>query len=486
MLRSVVTLLGLILLLALHPRPGHAADIRLVDSPVCQILLSGQITAGDTERLRALVRQLQERGTWQRMESTLEWRMCLDSTGGSLPEAARMAEFVFQTGIGTVLAPNAVCLSACSWVFMLGFEQGYEELFGPNRHMHYTARLGFHAPRLNLGDLQFLTRAQAEEAVAAVNDAVARILQLSNSRILGTRPAIDADLLEEAWSEQRADRFFFVDTVDKAGRWGIHVFGLTWPAEIDMIAAARACTSLTRWPAARNASLVDALGNEDIGALDLALPGPHTTILTVPGLDAGYFVNGCRVARKVRTGPLGEALVNACGVNESRDVVIGFGGNCLDQPEDQTLLGTYSAISIFPPQTRLADLTDAAKQISERAAAEQRSATDHLLHRSCWPTTLRLRITRVNEYATLRAQPGFQARILARMPLHAQVQLTGDPVLVGEAARTAACQAACRTAGTARNQPAPQVASCWLDNTLWFPASFGGEQGFVSGRFLAE
>ncbi len=35
-------------------------------------------------------------------------------------------------------------------------------------------------------------------------------------------------------------------------------------------------------------------------------------------------------------------------------------------------------------------------------------------------------------------------------------------------------------------RPRPDVAACWLDNTLWLPARYGGQSGYVAGRFLAE
>lgn len=479
--QPLLCLLAALALLAvtLPAAPSRAAVIRLIDSPLCRIALSGPITPGDSERLKAVIEQAGHDAWLPGQSETSEGlRLCLNSEGGSLAEAARLANYVFEAGVGTVLAPDAICLSACAWVFMLGHARGEEEAF-LNRRMHHSARLGFHAPRIDLADARVITRKDAEHAQDIMNAAVARILQVSNARLLGLRPAIDADLLQVAFAHDGTDTFFMIDNVDKAGRWQIKVFGFDWPEQIDARAAARACTSLTRWPAGRNATSPPVLpafkSMDDLSArLDDAADAAHHR---VEGLDSGYFHNECVIGREVR-----DAQIAACGINHGRATTLGHKPCDAFTTDPSARLRTYPALAVFAPETLLSDLPDAAARLDARAL----DATHPRLHRACASPVTRLRVVRVNEYVTLRHQPGFQADILARIPLGESVSVTGAAVFTGEDNRVTECRAACRAAGTARDRPAPDVAACWLDNTLWLPARHGGQNGYVAGRFLAE
>ena len=496
MIRRFLPLLSMscLLALAMAPRPGLAADIRLIDSSLCRISLSGPIVAGDTERLRAIV----ERAGYDAYLpselnhlSTHGLRLCLDSPGGSLDEGAKLAEFVFETGIGTVLAPNAQCLSACAWVFMMGFTQGHEDVSFTNRRMHHTARLAFHAPGVELDGISAISADAVLDLVRAMNEAVALILRVGHARILGTRPAIDADLVEEAFAHDIDDQgnftFFDIDTVDKAGRWRIELFGFDWPERIDAIAATWACTNLTRWPAGRNSHSRNVLGPESLDeALILPPATPEARFIRVSGMDSGYFDNTCIMRRQLGAHLVYGQSVVACGINEGRQTWLGHERCDFSTPFPEARLSDYSALAIFAPETPLTDLPAAAREISARATREQAALAEPRLHRSCVPTRPHLQIARVNEYATLRQQPGFEAEVLARIPLGARLQVMGEAKFFGDVSRRNACQAACRAAGSARNRPAPDVAACWLDNTLWFQARYGEQSGYVAGRFLAE
>ena len=157
-------------------------------------------------------------------------------------------------------------------------------------------------------------------------------------------------------------------------------------------------------------------------------------------------------------------------------------------------LDLMPSLAIFYPDTRLRDLPLAARRIDARATAERAEvvrraaleAANPRLHRRCRLSVERLRIVRVETYATLRREPGFDAPVVAELPLGAWFEVARDPVLHGTPERVAACAAACADTRQGYPFPAPDVAACYLDSTLWFPASFGGQIGFVSGRFLAE
>ena len=116
--------------------------------PLCDIELNGQILPGDFEQLREAFAGVIGTRWPAEIGSEPPYRpLCLNSPGGSLGEAIRVAQFVHENSITTVLPPGSICQSACSWIFMLGNAEG-GEAGRPSRRMHYTARLSIHAPSI--------------------------------------------------------------------------------------------------------------------------------------------------------------------------------------------------------------------------------------------------------------------------------------------------------------------------------------------------
>lgn len=501
------------------PNKVYAADIEIVISPYCQIRLTGQISAGDTQNLRIASEILRYEGVWggDPRSQIFNLRLCLDSPGGSLIEAASLAEYTFEIGIGTVLEPGSECLSACAWVFMMGYARGEEGYVYTSRHMHYTSRLGFHAPRLELGQREVLSRDEAEQAQAVLNSAVSIILELSNSWRPGSGPAIDADLLQEAFSTGNGSaNFFIIDTVDQAGRWRIPVFGFQWPEEIDVESAIWACTNLTRWPVARTGS--DRLVVAETGMSEVLprVEPVEARLLRVPGLGSIARLNECIVSLQIS-----EGRIRACGYNETTRMELRSGDSrsCNTREDsEENYLQDYDALAIFPFDTQIANLpaasldiaTSAGSQlsrtqalsvvgqfaperatlmnlwISEAIATERPVFADEILHRSCISPSDMLRVVRVNEFATLRERPSFDAPILSRIPRGTYANVLGSPNLAGPPERVNACRTACLNAGTAGNRSWPGVRRCYLDNILWFPVDHDGQRGFVASRYLGE
>ncbi len=91
------------------------------------VLLSGDITAGDSERLRALI-------TASNQASRMVSGIRLSSGGGQLLEAAKLADTVREARIATVVANGAYCASACFVVFAAGTE----------KYASYQAKVGVH------------------------------------------------------------------------------------------------------------------------------------------------------------------------------------------------------------------------------------------------------------------------------------------------------------------------------------------------------
>lgn len=497
-----------------------AADIEIVNSPNCQIMISGPIIQGDTESLRVASEILRYEGVWHGDElgPTRNRRVCLDSPGGSLVEAARLGEHLFQHGIGTVLEADAECLSACAWVFMLGFERG-EELYyyRPNRRMHYTAKLGFHAPFLPIERTSILTGEKALQTQEALNAAVAKILELSNLRLSGQRPSIDADLVQRAFAAgNKINSFFVIENVDQAGRWQIPVFGVAWPARIGIKEAFWACTNLTQWPVTTVQTVDIGLARSSITsnlqASDIFANGKARVF----GKDNGMQINKCVVDLRLKDGYLW-----ICGANHVNGVKLGdvFGGKCVVSDDGgMPTLYRYNPLAVFPPETPLSELGEASRAIARRAGSSQIDqandfqigaidpgraalanawlsdalatgrpvgADDHL-HQACVPISEALHIVRVFEFATLRERPSFDAPVLARIPRGTPVAVQGQATLADVSEGRRECYEACQAAGADRSRYSRTLQRCYLENILWFPVRYNGQKGFVAGRYLGE
>lgn len=521
--------------------PSQAAEIEIVDSPYCTMRLTGQIGEGDSERLRMATELLQESSIWLIQSgfqlSTHRQRLCLNSPGGSLLEAANLAAFVFEQGIGTVLEPRSECLSACAWIFMLGHALAEEGGSSSNRRMHFTARLGFHAPRLELPDRAAFDQNDIEAAQSTLIEAFAQILFLGNLRGSGirTKPAIDSDLIQAAFEVGSGNgAYLIVDTVDEAGRWDIPVFGFEWPETISPEVAYVVCANLSRWPVERviqDGMTVgaDARRGEWQG---YASPIPERPYwLVVDGPDSGYLGSRCIINIELSNGRIG-----ACGFNEVNGANIGFfGSNCDFGEPENARLRYHSALAIFPPETRLADLSPASLSIiasnlrtrdaeqlateedgeptarvpgiddgdrvrsidagllaslnvelSSALAAGREVASFQNLHSTCFPQQETLRVVLVNEFVTLRERAGFDAAILATIPLGSDVTLRGGPAFREAPESNLGCANACGEAGMDADYPSPRIAQCYQNNFLWFPVAYEGQRGWVAGRYLGE
>lgn len=226
---------------------ASSATIYLEPSPNCEIRLSGKISTGDFRSLEQAVNKIDQK-TLDKFDRP--FRLCLDSPGGSLGEASKIARYVYEWGIATRVEANAECLSACAWIFMMGTsDQGWGKFEGEyqyiDRSMDATAKLGFHAPFLELGSNEYVPRILAEQGFEILISAFAEILSLSFN-INDDRPIILSDLIEEAMRTS-SEEMYYLDTVDKAGRWNINITGLSFPNPLGQTAAVNVCLNTSRW-----------------------------------------------------------------------------------------------------------------------------------------------------------------------------------------------------------------------------------------------
>jgi len=131
-------LLILALLLASWAAPALAMDFKLGKMPtgLRVVVASGPIQNGDARRLqRALDRAgRDDQGTKQ---------LLLNSAGGMVLEALKMADVVADVGVTTIVAKGAVCASACARVlFIAGKYRRLDQGGALAIHSCYDSRTG--------------------------------------------------------------------------------------------------------------------------------------------------------------------------------------------------------------------------------------------------------------------------------------------------------------------------------------------------------
>ncbi len=463
---------------------AQAANFELSGDQLCQIRLNGEIVSGDKAKLEKLVKEAKVRKYFEDDgESTSSWRMCLSSPGGSLSEAAEISEYIFETGIGTVIEKNQKCMSACSWVFMMGFTRGVEEINYTNRRMHFTSTLGFHAPSLNLDGYEILTREEVERALKVMNKAVYRLLKLSNSFELNGEFAVASDLLEEAFKNDGAEQFYLIDSVNKAGRWRIPIFGIEWPSMIDISSGVRACNNLTRW---KN-SLNDGASIE-VDQYPLNQSKSTEYHLDVFGSDSGYFGHRCKLSRKiVKYGD--QAYINICGENQSNGSLLGDISCLLEDDFDEQKYHSYPAVSILPASTKLKNIPAELKKIDRRARLEVAALENRRVktETSCVLGYSHAKIVNVNQFVNIRAGASLADRVVATANRGQRVQVVQpNSWWFKETKRGRQCSEICsRYHQTPTNSTlASQAKQCVDDKEIWTKVRVNGREGYVSVYFL--
>jgi ATP-dependent protease ClpP protease subunit len=198
---------------------------------ICNLKLSGRIERDkDLRNLKTAIQsafQVPTSSAWAIVQDTAKGkRLCLDSAGGSFLEAIDIAEFLIQQHIGTALLPGTRCESACAIVFMAG--TGHLWSAPLNRFMHPSSVLAFHAPFLSIEGMENLPISTRMAVLSQKYDegvsAVARLVVLA----LSDRFRFPTELLVEMLRRKPTDSYV-IDTVGRAIRYRIHLFGASMP-----------------------------------------------------------------------------------------------------------------------------------------------------------------------------------------------------------------------------------------------------------------
>lgn len=179
-------------------------------------------------------------------ESTANDTICLNSPGGSVAEGVRLATAFQKMGVGTRIAERDGCYSICAIMFMMGQAQGSEVKF-VNRKMHISAELGFHRPYMLLDSPELVSARVLPVAYNVALENLTEIMILAASRSPWSNiPMIKPDLVQ-LMLQHIGDNLFLIDTVEKAGRFDIEVFGYEAPSTITEDQLFYACENMFHW-----------------------------------------------------------------------------------------------------------------------------------------------------------------------------------------------------------------------------------------------
>lgn len=215
----------------------RAAEIKLVKDPLCKISLVGDIEAGDADALKASIKKVA--GTLEGSFDSILTPLCLNSPGGSYPEALKIIDLMIETAkVPTVIKSDSECYSACAIIFLAGSywpdgAEGQKKL-NKSRTLHPGGKLGFHAPYAGgIGD----KAASPGTIKAAIKVGINSIVDLMDRNEFDLFPE---SLLRKALRVDESN-MFEVTTVEEATRWDIEVPQQIKIATIDKTAAMRMC-----------------------------------------------------------------------------------------------------------------------------------------------------------------------------------------------------------------------------------------------------
>ncbi|MEO9960147.1 MAG: hypothetical protein ABJF07_07615 [Nisaea sp.] len=343
-----------------------SADIRLSLNDTCAVSLTGELKPGDYEAFIGLVSSAFPADY---DESTAANTVCLNSPGGNLAEGVKFARHFYKEGVGTVVPDGAECFSACAVMFMMGTAQGPEVAFA-NRKLHVRGTVGFHRPYLDLPSGSQVDQSLMGVAYDRALESALDLISVANSKAPWTSdPMMRPDLIQAMLSHVGND-MYVIDTIDKAGRFGVEIVGADLKRELSEEVAYYACHNALQWQhgltdedityTAKEAEPVE--GYRTVRPI-LAKDG--TTAFEVFGNKDGYAVHRCVVAQT-------NSWVSACGTDDYTSTKIGR-GEC-DPSEFPTKLDSISPLSLHNPRTRLASLAAGAAATSPPLAAAGNAA----------------------------------------------------------------------------------------------------------------
>lgn len=454
-----------------------AAEIELHNVHVegCTATLNGRVEAGDTERVRAALP-----GTTYGPYTSDRVRLCLNSQGGNFLEGLELAAYLSETGIETHVAFQDECMSACAIAFLGGTRKSEEEgniLSFVSRSINAEARLGFHAPRLDLREGNFnkdVLENTFDAAIRAVGEIFSRLDELRISR----------DFALDFLSVPNPD-FYLIDSPIRLHQMQGSIEGnVRVPINLsnDQLEAlcalefdfARSLSNSqershfslsTTSGSVRRALIVPYFGEGDKYWDVCELSGgddffsPNNTSLSVTSYDQPmYFIDErsetfvpsrLQVERYIQTSQ------NIGWTALSSTLLTGFESDIsslsLGSPEPDQF-------NYFEPEF------------------------------SCAPASSSYAVTNVNDFATLRGEPNYGSEVIAEIPRGDLVSPVSS-LFVDVTFSSERCRSACdfEARGALTSTTGEDILICTYENSIWWRVqSQDGQSGWMSRKFLVQ
>lgn len=516
--------------------PSVAATIEPFNDPVmgCDIRIAGVIKDGDSERLRDFLED--RRGVLAGYRGPVDddavRNICFDSPGGSFIEAIRLARIIKAAGIGTAVGKGSVCESACALAFMAGsqYSRGSTEVRS-DRHLHSSARLGFHAPALSIPQGSF----NNDDVQKGFNVSLETVSELMNFYGIGA-----PHYFPYGWFfETPNDGMRFVETIGEALLLGINVVDLPLPKIATVSTLQRACAvhlSISHFhvsglKADRDWGFVWR-SFDDIETLQrLLIPfEQRSNPWELWEQSRSRHERQRSMASRIPSaGPLNSfemsfAMEDSGGGERGQSFSsceVRFVADQRDQDRGQNagVLGYIEYLSnpslgeaiyggrllvghLHDPWTRLRDVPatrDLQVSLHEwlnllEQDVDRLMGNDRLIAspQSCWLTAPTARVTNVTEYVNLRRQPNFSAPVIRQVPLGERVRVVDPNTFntgVGTQRERDACGRSCQAFSRNPDDAVArdQAQKCIDDNMIWFEIMDArGNRGWVSRKFLEE
>ncbi len=197
----------------------------------CNYLLNGPIENGDLDRLQKAIPAFDAR------DINKTPRLCLNSPGGSYSEGLAISQWLMKEMVGTAVPAGAICYSACSLMFMGGTYPWKGEL---NRFLHVTGDVGFHAPYFTIDSDKPFNSGHISEAYSLGVDGIRQLMALGvGNAVKRFPPELMAEMLAKGPNE-----VFSIDTVGKAIRFRVHIYGARDNPVIDKDTHCNACVNM--------------------------------------------------------------------------------------------------------------------------------------------------------------------------------------------------------------------------------------------------
>ncbi|WHO24091.1 hypothetical protein G6L90_20890 [Agrobacterium tumefaciens] len=335
-------------------QPTSGAEINKSTKDVCVLKLEGEIIRGDFSRLVDIAAK--EFSGFDG-ESSAHDTICLDSPGGDVTEGVKLAEFFYTNGVGTVIEDGAECYSMCAIMFMMGIAQGPEVTF-VNRKLHINGKLGFHRPYLSLTTESLVSTKVLAVAHDVALENMSKIMVLANNLVPWSNSTMmRPDLIQEMLKHIGND-FFYIDTVEKAGRFEIELVGLPKHYTPVEERAYYACENSFHWQVGLMKEPADARKfrkpvTEDEAVVKLLQEEGDTKYFSVVSMDAGYSEAGCVIAVNSDT-------LRGCGYNGVYNVLLGQGACTMENFADRS--GHVGQLASYRPGLKLQELGGTAIQ----------------------------------------------------------------------------------------------------------------------------